>query len=234
MTPIEVEGQGQEKTYFATIEEQFSRLRGTALVLSPADWHLAASWLKRKIPLPVVSRAIQEVLEKAAARGRRRPILSLSYCRHEVEAEFSRYLEAMAGCDSRDDDGQRDPPLWQRLLAKADRLSQTAVTWPPPAQAPAGLATAALQAAAHELKSGGADPGALEDKLALHERALMDILEDCLPVTQKDTLHTRCLERLAPYRQRMSEEVFQRTLRHALDTELRRRFKLPRLSLLSD
>jgi hypothetical protein len=234
MTPGEVEGADQGNTYFAAIEEQFARMRGAPLVLSPADWHLAASWLERNIPLPVVARAIQEVLENAAARGRRKPVLSLSYCRHEVEAEFSRYLEAMAGSGLHEDGGERRPPLWRRLIQKADRLRRAAAGWPEPARAPAGLAVTALQAAAQELKAGGADPTALEERLALHERELMNRLEDCLSATEKDTLNSLCRERLDPYRQRMSEEVFQTTLRHALDTALRQHFKLQRLSLLSD
>jgi hypothetical protein len=234
MTPGEVEGHTREKTYFTAIEEQFSRMRGAPLVLSPADWHLAASWLERHIPLPVVSRAIREVLETAAARGRRKPVFSLSYCRHEVEAEFSRYLEAMAGSSSQGGGGETRPPLWQRLIQKADRLSRAAADWPEPARAPAGLAITALQAAAHDLQAGGTDPTVLEERLAAHERELIDRLEACLSATEKDALYTRCQERLAPYRQRMSEEVCQRTLRHALDMALRRHFKLPRLSLLSD
>ncbi len=234
MTPGETGDQGQDKNYFVAIEEQFSRMRGAPLVLSPADWHLAASWQERNIPLPVVSRAIQEVLENAAARGRRKPVVSLSYCRHEVEAEFSRYLEAMAGSGSQEDNGEQTPPLWQRLIRKADRLTRTAAGWPEPVREPTALAITALQAAAHDLKAGGVDPAVLEERLARHERTLLDCLETCLSTVEKDALHARCNKRLAPYRQRMSDEVFQRTLRHGLDTDLRRHFKLPRLSLLSD
>ncbi|TDI30149.1 MAG: hypothetical protein E2P03_09190 [Acidobacteria bacterium] len=234
MTSVEMEGHNREATYFSAIEEQFSRMRGAPLVLSPADWHLVASWLERNIPLPVVSRAIREVLENAAARGRRMPVLSLSYCRHEVEAEFSRYLEAMVGSSPQEGGGEKRPSLRQRLNQKADRLGRAAAHWPEPARAPADLAITALRAAAQDLKAGGTDPARLEERLALHERELMDHLEGCLTTTEGETLHTRCRERLAPYRQRMNEEVYQRTLRHALDTALRRHFKLPRLSLLSD
>jgi hypothetical protein len=221
-----------EKIYFATIEEEFVRLRGAPLVLSPADWHLAATWHRQGIPLSVVLAAIHQVMETAASRGRRRPVLSLSYCRHEVEAEFDRFLEAAAG------DGQRDPIAQgptpaQRLERKAQRLERCCREYPEMGEA-AAAAVAELRRAAAELEAGGIRPEEMEQRLMAQERALLDRLESGLPAAERDSLQHTCEERLEPYRSRMAEEAYRSTLRHACDAALRRRFKMPRLSLLTD
>jgi hypothetical protein len=221
-----------EKTYFATIEDEFVRLRGAPLVLSPADWHLAATWHRQGIPLSVVLAAIHQVMETAVSRGRRKPVLSLSYCRHEVEAEFGRYLEATAGDGSRAP-GPQGPTPAQRLGRKADRLEKTCRAIPALGGAVAA-AVAGLRTAVAELQAGGTRPEEIEKQLMAHERALLDHLEAGLPAEDRDSLRQACRERLEPYRERMAEGAYQSTLRHACDTALRRRYKLPRLSLLSD
>src|SRR5258706_1973204 len=71
--------------YFQSIEEEFVRRRGAAMLLSPRDWHLMAEWKAAGIPLRVVLQSIRNVFdafERRAATGRR--INSLSYCRQEV------------------------------------------------------------------------------------------------------------------------------------------------------
>ena len=83
---------GETDRYFRAVEDHFIRLRGAPLVLSPDDWHLADTWLERRIPLPEVLRAISEVFESARARGRRKPVLSLAYCRHAVEEAYALHL----------------------------------------------------------------------------------------------------------------------------------------------
>jgi hypothetical protein len=221
-----------EKTYFATIEEEFVRLRGAPLVLSPADWHLAATWHRQDIPLSVVLAAIRQVMETAASRGRRKPVLSLSYCRHEVEAEFGRYLEATAGDGSHDPTDDRPTPA-QRLGRKADRLEQ-ACREIPALRAAATAAVAGLRTAASQLEAGGSRPEEIEKQLMAHERDLLDHLEAGLPAEDQNSLQQACRERLEPYRQRMAEDAYQSTLRHSCDTALRRKYKLPRLSLLTD
>ena len=221
-----------EQTYFATIEEEFVRLRGAPLVLSPADWHLAATWHRQDIPLSVVLAAIHQVMETAASRGRRKPVLSLSYCRHEVEAEFGRYLEATAGDGSHDPTDDRPTPA-QRLGRKADRLEQ-AGRMMPALRAAAAAAVAGLRAAAGQLEAGGSRPEEIEKQLMAHERDLLDHLEAGLPAADRSSLQQACRERLEPYRQRMAEDAYQSTLRHACDSALRRKYKLPRLSLLTD
>jgi len=221
-----------EKTYFASIEEEFVRLRGAPLVLSPADWHLAATWQRQGVPLSVVLAAIRQVMETAASRGRRKPVLSLSYCRHEVEAEFGRYLEATAG-DGAHAPSATGPSPAERLEHKADRLERTCRQIPEMGDA-AAAAVASLRTAATDLQSGVRRPEEIEQQLLAHERELLDHLEAGLPTEDHDSLQQACRERLEPYRRRMAEDAYQSTLRHACDTALRRKYNLPRLSLLTD
>jgi len=221
-----------DRTYFSAIEEEFVRLRGAPLILSPSDWHLAAAWHRQGIPLTVVLNAIRQVMESAASRGRRKPVLSLSYCRHEVEAEYGRYLEAAAGHGSLQP-ADSGPSLGQRLEKKAVRLGDLAHEQPALAGA-AAAAAEALRQAARDLDQGAASPDDLERRLVACERDLLDRLQDTLPAEELANLVEACRQRLAPYRPRMATAAYESTLRHACDTALRRRFGTPRLSLLSD
>jgi hypothetical protein len=220
------------KEYFATIEDEFVRLRGAPLVLSPAEWHLAATWHRLGIPLSVVLVALRHVMEKAAEQSRRRPVLSLSYCRHEVEAEFGRFLESSAG-DTTHASEPEGPTAAQRLERKATELESRSRE----SSQMLGLADAAIAAlrqAGGELQAGRAHKEKLEKQLMTQERALLDSLEQTLQPEDREDLVNGCRERLQPYRQRMAEDVYVSTLRHACDAALRRRFKIPRLSLLTD
>jgi hypothetical protein len=222
----------EAQAYFQAIEERFARLRGAPLVLSPADWQMAAGWRRQGIPLPVVLRALEQVFATAAARGRRKPVLSLSYCRHEVEAEFARWRDAAAGAQGADPAPSR-PPADRRLEAKAERLARCSADWPEPLQKLAAEARGLLTDAAEEIRSG-AEPAALEERLARDERKLLERLRTALAPAERAELEAACETRLEPYRSRMIADEYHRTLRHAVDDALRRHLGLPRLSLLSD
>lgn len=233
MNQADAAGSSTEASYFTRIEEHFARHRGTPLVLSPADWHLVASWQQQSIPLDVVLRAVDEVMENAAARGRSRPILSLSYCRHQVEKNFKEYLEAIAGSHEAGAGGKQQP-LWQRLEERAARLREMADHWPKDARPAAQDALQVLRDSVQALRSGARQAAELEDNLMTLEGELLDRLESSLPADEAAALMNDCVQRLEPFRRRMSSEVFQSTLLHARRTAVRRRYRLPRLSLLAD
>ena len=86
-----------EAAYFQAVEEYFVSRRGDPLFLSSAEWHLVRRWRKAGLPLRVVLRGIRDALE-AHAHGweRDRPVRSLTYCAHEVEAARERWERALA------------------------------------------------------------------------------------------------------------------------------------------
>ncbi len=85
--------------YFEAIEEEFIRLRGAPLLLSPADWRLTERWRQEGVPLFVVLESLREVFARRAERaaadpeGSRRRVSSLRYCRRAVEKAWIEHRE---------------------------------------------------------------------------------------------------------------------------------------------
>ncbi len=88
-----------DRDYFEAIEEEFIRLRGAPLLLSPADWRLAQQWRQEGVPLTLVLESIREVFARRAERAAASPeapkrrVSSLRYCRAAVEKAWAVYRE---------------------------------------------------------------------------------------------------------------------------------------------
>lgn len=88
-----------DRDYFEAIEEEFIRLRGAPLLLSPADWRLAQQWRREGIPLALVLESIREVFARRAERAAasteapKRRVSSLRYCRAAVEKAWAVYRD---------------------------------------------------------------------------------------------------------------------------------------------
>jgi hypothetical protein len=216
--------------YFQAVEEHVVRLRGAPLILSPDDWHLAAAWQERRIPLGTVLRAISQVFATAAARGRRAPIQSLAYCRHAVEEEFARHLAAAVGDDNMT---TPHPQPAARLRVQASRLAAALAQWPAAAQSTARQVLTEVEKLAAALSADTALEAA-ESRLASLEDALLTSIEAALPDTDRAGLRRQCETRLAEHRSRMSPAIYERTCQRALRGEIRRQWQVPRLSLLAD
>ncbi len=89
----------RDRDYFEAIEEEFIRLRGAPLLLSPADWRLAQEWRKEGVPLSLVLESIREVFARRAERAAalpeapKRRVSSLRYCRAAVEKAWAVHRE---------------------------------------------------------------------------------------------------------------------------------------------
>jgi hypothetical protein len=84
--------------YFSEIEDTFIRCRGKGLLLSPFDWALMEVWQERQIPLHIVLRGIEIVFENYEKnKTKKRTIKGLSFCREEVEVQFSEWQESQIG-----------------------------------------------------------------------------------------------------------------------------------------
>jgi hypothetical protein len=83
--------------YFLEIESHFARRRGTPFLFSPKDWALMKQWHDDGIPLPIVVEAIDSVFDKNEAKGSRKVINSLSYCRHAVKELWADRRELQVG-----------------------------------------------------------------------------------------------------------------------------------------
>ena len=113
MTSID-ESAALDHAYFQALEETVIRLRGTPLLLSPADWQIAKRWRRKGIPLSLVTRVLEEIfLRPTSARGKS-AARSLRYCAKAVENEWSQ-SERMAATGVRGTPAEIDvevsPPL---------------------------------------------------------------------------------------------------------------------------
>jgi hypothetical protein len=108
--------------YFTEIESHFATRRGTPFILNAKDWALMKEWADGGIPLPVVIEAIDSVFDKNAAKGSRKTISSLSYCKHAVKELWQDRKELQIGA------GESAPeenvgPLLDALAAAVEPVS---------------------------------------------------------------------------------------------------------------
>ncbi len=207
-----------ERAYFEAIEETFIRLRGAPLLLSPADWQVAARWHREGVPLDLVRRTLEEVFARRRERGARGRIQSLRYCAPAVEAVWQEVREMQAP-------GARTavPPL-----DVAGRLAALAAALPEPladrerwSGALAGLATP------------GADPEAVEAKLAELDRALLEAVEESVGKGVRRRLSERAEATLATLAGRLPDDEIEGARKRLERRLLRRELGLPVLSLFS-
>jgi len=79
--------------YFRAVETAFVRLRGAPLLLSPADYQVAARWHREGVPLRLVEATLEEVFAKRKERGAKGRINSLRYCTQAVDAAWAEVKE---------------------------------------------------------------------------------------------------------------------------------------------
>ena len=92
-----MDGDGQELSYYRSVEDLFSSLRGTPHVLSPRDFQLLRSWWREEVPLAAVASGLTEVFARNREREDGNPVVSLSYCRHAVKRNAKRLAEMRTG-----------------------------------------------------------------------------------------------------------------------------------------
>ena len=85
--------------YFTEIESHFATRRGTPFVLNAKDWALMKSWSDEGIPLPVVIEALDSVFDKNEAKGNKKTINGLSYCKHAVKELWQERKELQIGAE---------------------------------------------------------------------------------------------------------------------------------------
>ncbi len=91
----------EDHAYFQAVERVFIELRGSPLLLSPADWQIARGWRRQGIPLRLVGGTLREVFERREREGKGADkVLSLRYLRSAVEKAWKRERELMTAAPS--------------------------------------------------------------------------------------------------------------------------------------
>ncbi|MFQ5669863.1 MAG: hypothetical protein ACE5HD_05000 [Acidobacteriota bacterium] len=218
--------------YFQAIEDHFIRLRGAPLILSPQDWHLAASWKERGIPLRVVLRAITAVFSRGPSKRASGNIHSLAYCRRLVEAEFSRWAQSGVGVAPALTKEEAGTGAAEQIAATAKELQERLARHSDACRRAARRTAAEMGRIAEDTRSGARSLSAAEDALLALEHTLLEKLEKALAPAERLAIRQACENDLLRYRDRMTPGAYRQTFCHAVQKELRRHFNLPRLSVL--
>ena len=209
-----------EAAYYQAVEEYFVSRRGEPLILSNADWHLVRKWRIAGLPLRVVMRGIRDALD-AHDQGwsRDRPVRSLSYCTHEVEAAGERWERALS---LGKDDGLDAVAALRGFAADLERAHGLGV-----------LGSRAAGTIAIELRQR-ADGGRLEALstwLAEREAVLLDAIGKDAEPGWLAGLEAEVNHSLEVYRKRMPARVLTQLRNESVARRLLEAHGLPRLSL---
>ena len=226
--------------YFQSIEEEFVRRRGAAMLLSPKDWALIDAWKAEGIPLRVVLQAIRNVFEafdRRAPKGRR--INSLSYCRQEVASLHEIDLTVHAVEAGRPPGAAPDASgtvAVVRHLGRLQRSARAALLAASEARRDRlvgrlAVAASELKRLRKEIRAGGFDPRGLEDTLRRLDDDLLDGARAALPPEELARLAARAEADAGPALGRMTREARDRTRRLHEGRLIREACLLPRLTL---
>jgi hypothetical protein len=224
--------------YFTEIEETFIRRRGRNLLLSPLDWALIETWQERDVPLHIILRGIEKVFDgvDAASPQRRRSVKSLMYCREEIEAQYTDWLERQTGKP----DGEtisvaaqkngfftRETVL-EHLENSIDALKNSGKTT---------IQRAGFQRAIarlEELKLNLTDDyEKAEEVLTDIENFLNDELKRGAVAAHLNAVEKDAEKQLSAYKNKMEKEVYEKTFDLIILKRLREESGIPRLSLFS-
>ena len=207
--------QDTDHAYFQSVEEIFVGLRGSPLLLSPADWQVARGWHREGVPLDLVRRALEEVFAKRKERGAKGKISSLRYCAPAVEAAWEELKDLAAP-------GHRaEAPAFE----VAPRLAALA------AALPRELPGKDLLAARITALDG--DAQAVEERLAALDREMLDGATAALDGEVRAEIGAAVEKTLASLAGRLPAEELERSRERLARQALRRRRGLPVLSLFS-
>ncbi len=204
-----------EQQYFRTIEEKFIRLRGSPFLLSPSDYRLARAWHDEGIPVELICRALEEVFERRAERGKGGKVQSLRYCAAAVESAWRERRE-LGGTQATQEAYTVD--VAARLERLAAALPQTLLRrrdW------------------ARRIRHAGDDPREVEKTLSLIDRELVDARMTEFEPGERAALERDVDRSLAQLGLRLSPEVLASDRDRLLRDRVRREARLPLLSLFS-
>jgi hypothetical protein len=210
-------GAVDEIEFVRAVEERFRALRERPLILSPEDLARVVAWHRRGLPLFLVIDTLEEVFREAVERRPPRRPRSLAYCEPAIEEAERAWREALVG--------RRDAPI-----AEVDGGTLAARARPTLAASAAPREVAEHVLAQLERDAGTGLPA---ERVAALQRELVDGCTATLTATERHELEAEVERLVAPYAGGMPAEVRERTRVALRDRLLRRRFRLPDLTLLA-
>ena len=212
-------------------------------MLSPLDWALIETWQEREVPLYIILRGIEKVFDLIDKQpNRKRSVKSLFYCKEEIEAQFSEWLEsqvgsggAVSGSDFQvSDSSSETSPAKNELFsdeAIQSHFESAAIDLNSAKENADGDLRETLERILNrlaELKGSRLSAEKLEESLEKLD-GLVD--ESLLKLPEIENLQKEIKKQLGTYQNKMESEVFKRTVDLMMLKKLREQAKIPRLSL---
>jgi hypothetical protein len=201
--------------YFRTLEEIFASLRATPLLLSPADFAVAARWRREGVPLDLVRAALELAFRRREERRAKGQVNSLRYLAPAVDEAWAEARE-MAAPGEPGPAAPIDVPA--RLAALAAAL---------PAETAGGAELAARVLA---LRGGSA---VVEQALAFLDAELLARAGDSLAPALAAEVDAAVEQTVATLAARLPAAEIERARDRLRQQVLRKRLGLPILSLFS-
>ncbi|MBN2372873.1 hypothetical protein JXL19_03675 [bacterium] len=235
--------------YIARIEECFSRYRRHGNILSPQNWLIAERWEQTGIPINIVCKGIKKTCRQFRSthnEGEER-IDILTYCEPEILRLWKDYRKALIGSPDKKPDDASDNSngedqvvvvVRKRLedirrdftdtISAADdpwddfkKMALGQIDWP-----------GALDFIENEcFKGEQVDIDLIEKRLSNLDRLYINKLFELIPKEQRDGLAKEAEDDLLPYKGQMEMEIYSETLEISIESLLRERLSLKRISL---
>ena len=239
--------------YCRRVEDHLTRANAGHLVrIVGPGFELVREWAMSGVPLSIVYRGIDDKAERHREGAARRP-LRIEFCESDVRALYDRWRRAIGlsirevteegpeerggeaeGSDEAQSPSSKRPSLTKhldraienlsRIGGRVDLSSELRDACDRVLQALVELRTAAA-------KTRGAARDAFAAQLAPLDQALATAVKDHAPSGLRAPIVNEAMADLAPYRQRLPAETWQRSVEITTDRMLRDRLGLPLLEL---
>ena len=225
--------------YCRDIESYLCRRNGGHLIriVGPA-FDLVCGWEVQRIPLSVVFRAIDQVVERrAASRARQRPV-RIEFCAENVLDLFDAWRRAVGvSAEPEDAATEHRPARGPSLPAHLERVILALTALRAHRSHPAALRELAERLAAEldaersaARTARGEQRGRLLARLSAADRELLAAARAAAEAPVQDRLRREAERELAAYRERMPPAAFRKAVEAGADRLLREQLELPRIA----
>ena len=196
------------------------------------------SWAAQGIPFKIACQGIDTYFVRYYAKGTRRRPVQIDFCEHDILDAFDAWRRAvgvrMPGNGATEDEAQakrRKRSLPEHLDRVAERVTaRRAGMTPPPPEFDAVLEAVAKEAAAfHEITGPirGETRERVSARLVELDRMMLDAARAHVDAPALEAMHAEATQQLAPFRDRMPADAYQRAIESAVDRLIREREQLP-------